>query len=261
MSTAADLCQRLEWDSTFFGISIARAVPAHVDPATCNTVLDWCRAQQIDCLYFLADKENHETRRVLEDRAFVHVDDRITFALDPVSPVAAPPTDTRAVLPADVGALREIAASAHRDSRFYNDGHFDRARCDELYRLWIDKSCSGWADHVVVAERDGMAIGYLTVHLRDPEEAAIGLVGVHPSFRRQGVGGHLLRSALAWIDRQSVKRVSVVTQGRNVASQGLYRNAGFRLTSHALWYHRWFSPLRNSTHDVSHPVQPANTAP
>ena len=95
---------------------------------------------------------------------------------------------------------------------------------------------------MVVVEKEGIAIGYLTVHLRDPEVAVLGLMGVDPTFRRQGIGGQLLDGALAWASSRSAKRASLATQGRNSASQGFFQNAGFRPMSRAVWYHRWFAP-------------------
>jgi dTDP-4-amino-4,6-dideoxy-D-galactose acyltransferase len=175
------LCERLDWDSRFFGLSIARAVPTHVDTATCRAILDWCRVEKIDCLYFLAD-EDADAMRVLENAAFVRVDDRVTLELQPVPPSRVPPDDVRAARPDDVAALGEIAAISHRDSRFYYDGRFDRGRCDDLYRVWVENSCNRWADHVVAVEREGAAIGYLTVHLREPKSAMLGLLGVNPAF-------------------------------------------------------------------------------
>jgi ribosomal protein S18 acetylase RimI-like enzyme len=239
-------CVRLEWDSGFFGISIARAMPTRVNTETCSAILDWCRAESIDCLYLLAD-ENPDSMRALEDASFSRVDDRVTLELQPIPPVPAPPDDTRPARESDIMVLREIAALAHHDSRFYHDGHFDRARCDELYRVWIEKSCRGWADHVVVVERDGHAVGYLTVHLREPNVASIGLVGVDPAYRRHGIGARLMGGALAWIASQPVARVWTATQGRNTASQGFFRSAGFRQTGHAIWYHRWFASPAGGT--------------
>lgn len=240
MSQGATLCERLDWDSRFFGVSIARAVPSRVDLVARDVILDWCRTQDIDCLYFLAD-EDADTMRVLENAAFSRVDDRVTLELQPIPPVSSPQADTRAACQSDIAALRHIAAVSHYDSRFYNDRHFDRERCDELYRVWIERSCQGWADHVVVVERDGNAVGYLTVHLREPDSASIGLVGVDPAYRRHGIGARLMDGALAWISGQSVTRVRTATQGRNAASQKFFQKAGFRLTGRAIWYHRWFS--------------------
>jgi len=241
MSEIGALCERLDWDSTFFGVSIARAVPTRVDTTTCREILDWCHTEKIDCLYFLAD-DAPGVRQVLEDAAFLRVDERVTIELQPIPPAPAPPADTRPARESDIATLREIAGGAHYDSRFYNDGHFDRERCDELYRVWIERSCRGWADHVVVVERAGQAIGYLTVHLRQPESAMIGLVGVDSACRRQGIGQRLVAGALAWLSDQSVTRVWSATQGRNAASQGFFQKAGFRPTGRAIWYHRWFFP-------------------
>ncbi len=240
MIQTGTLCVRLEWDSGFFGMSIARATPTRVDAETCGAMLDWCRAERIDCLYLLAD-ENPDSMRALEDASFSRVDDRVTLELQPIPPVPAPPADTRPARASDITVLREIAALAHHDSRFYRDGHFDRTRCDELYRVWIEKSCRGWADHVVVVERNGNAIGYLTVHLRDANSASIGLVGVDRAHRGQGIGTRLMGGALTWISGQPVARVWTATQGRNAASQGFFRSAGFQQIGHAIWYHRWFT--------------------
>lgn len=241
MSEAGPLCERLDWDSRFFGVSIARANVSRVDGTCLRAVLDWCDAEAIDCLYVLADADDPASARALEESRFMAVDVRVTLELNPIPPVSPPAADARAARLDDIPTLRDIAAVSHHDSRFYNDGHFDGARCDELYRVWIENSCRGWADHVEVVEQDGTAIGYLTVHLRESHTAAIGLIAVDPRYKRQGVGGRMLGGALAWIASQPVRRVTVVTQGRNNQSQGFFQGSGFRPLSREVWYHRWFS--------------------
>lgn len=233
-------CDTLTWDSNFFGLSIARARPSRLDVDSCCAMLEWCGAQHIDCLYFLADSDDVATHTVLEDAQFQRVDERVVFERDVVSDAAGILSDTRPAYPADIPVLRAIAGTSHRDSRFYADPHFDRRRCDELYRVWIENSCRGQADHVIVAESNGSPAGYLTLHLTGAGTGLIGLLGVDAAHRRQGVGQRLLHGGLAWLASQSVSRVSVVTQARNTASLGLYRHSGFRLVTVALWYHRWF---------------------
>ena len=241
MSETEPLCETLDWDSRFFGLSIARALPSPVTPERCRAMLDWCRAEGVDCLYLLADDDT-DTDQLLQSASFRRVDERVTLERE-LTPEPNPFTaDARPSRLDDIPALRAIAAISHRDSRFYNDGSFDRERCDEFYRVWIENSCRGWADHVVVAERNGAAVGYLTVHLRGPDAGTLGLMGVDPASRRHGIGGHLLAGALAWLADRSVKRVSLATQGRNSASQGFFQNAGFRPISASVWYHRWFGP-------------------
>jgi len=240
VTTSVPPCDPLDWDSRFFGHSIARARATRLDEAACRGMLDWCREHGTECLYFLADEDDAVTLRLLEAAAFRQVDRRVTLerALGPDESPA--PADTRPAREQDLPALRAMAGVSHRNGRFHADGHFDLERCDELYRTWIEKSCRGWADHVVVAERERAPVGYLTIHVEAPDTGSIGLVGVAPSLRRHGIGRRLLQGAFAWLAGRSATRVRVVTQGHNSASLRLYESTGFRVTHAALWYHRWF---------------------
>ena len=55
MASNPELCSILEWDSAFFGVTIARVNGNRLDALTAAQVMDWCREKQVDCLYFLAD--------------------------------------------------------------------------------------------------------------------------------------------------------------------------------------------------------------
>jgi dTDP-4-amino-4,6-dideoxy-D-galactose acyltransferase len=233
-------CERLDWDSRFFGVSIAIARMSRADDRTCRTLLDWCASHEIDCLYFLAAADDTGTREAVVAAAFSLVDERVTLVQDVDPPGSFPASRTRSSRPADISALRAIAAVSHHDSRFYRDGHFAGDRCDELYRTWIERSCRGWADHVLVADRLETPVGYLTIHRRGAGNAAIGLVAVDPSCRGLGVGRQLIQGCLSWLADSGIARVSVVTQGGNAASLSFYRRVGFRVSETATWYHRWF---------------------
>jgi ribosomal protein S18 acetylase RimI-like enzyme len=138
----------------------------------------------------------------------------------------------------DVAVLRDIARTAHTQTRFFFDGRFPRERCETLYELWIEQSVHGHADHVVVPEIHGAAAGYVTCH-RDGHAGRIGLVGLHESARGRGVGVAMIRAALEWFASQHIGEVSVVTQGRNVAASRLYERCGFEMRSALATYHWW----------------------
>jgi dTDP-4-amino-4,6-dideoxy-D-galactose acyltransferase len=231
-------CRYLEWDSRFFGVEIGQVATGRLDPPTVRAVDDWCAARRIDCLYFLADEPGAATA-CAEAAGFHVVDVRVEL----MRPLAAPmpPSDPR-VRPADerdVPALRAIARTSHRDSRFYRDQRFARDRCDALYETWIEKSCGGWAAAVLVADLDGTVGGYVTCELPVPAAGRIGLFAVAGTERGRGVGTALVASALAWLGARGVETVTVTTQGRNLAAQQLYQTAGFRTERLRLWYHRW----------------------
>ena len=248
--SAPSLCRLLDWDSEFFGRKIASTNVVALGPVEVEAVLAWCRAQAIDCLYHLSDATDLATLRAIEQREFRLVDIRVTLdrKLDPPRALANAPqhaptaaSSIRRARPSDVAILRAIASKSYTDSRFYADSNFDRARCDELYATWIEKSCGGWAEAVWVAENAGIPAGFVTCHAREQRRGEIGLLGIGEEARGRGLGRYLIERALDWFTEAGLARVTVVTQGKNVAAQRLYQSCGFRSAKVELWHHRWFT--------------------
>lgn len=247
MAGGADLCEELPWDSAFFGVSIARARTSQLDEVSCSAMLEWCGSRRIDCLYFLCPLDDSATQRLLTDHAFQSVGVKVTLSRPAGDDRGRGPGRFRLATVDDIPRLRAIALASHRDTRFHADGHFDPVRCDELYATWIEKSVEGYATHVLVADRDVGAVGYITLHIEGPaasRTARIGLFAVDERWRGQGIGHDLLRHAAHMLREQGVGDTSVVTPGRNTGALNLYKSAGFRTTDVSLWYHRWFSDGR-----------------
>ena len=209
-------------------------------------VLAWCRQNKIACLYFLGDIADPETVRTTRVNGFDLVDVRLVFEHrgNPSSAGKEPRTaDEVTIRPSevrDIGALREIARTNHRDSRFYFDRHFAREDCDRLFETWIERSCSGYADAVFVAEMRSAVAGYVSCHVLPDATGNIGLVGVSENAQRRQIGRRLVQRALEWFAGRGIETTTVVTQARNVAAQRLYQRCGFVTQSAGLFYHRWF---------------------
>jgi ribosomal protein S18 acetylase RimI-like enzyme len=232
-------CERLAWDSDFFGMSIARIGANRLSDADAREAISWSAANGIACLYFLADADDPATSRAAEMHEFRMVDIRITLdcsapLTEGFSPAVRPYREN------DLAQLCEIARTGHVNTRFYCDPGFDRNRCADLYAAWIERSCRGWAQAVFVAEDDGTPAGYITCHLAGAC-ASIGLLAVDESSRGKGLGTQLVHACLSYLRANAVQAVTVVTQGRNIDSQRLYQAAGFRTRSVGIWYHRWFA--------------------
>lgn len=242
-SSPRDLCEYLDWDSDFFGLRIAKYRERRMTPEAANLILDWSRQSRIDCLYFLADSADPVTVRTAENAGFHLADVRVTLSRtigdDTRSDLAG---DIRTAEQRDLLALSAIARTSHRDTRFYFDRMFPRERCDDLYAAWIERSCGGFADSVLVAATAGTVHGYITCHLSTGGEGSIGLLAVRESSRGRGYGRHMVQAALDFLRREGMNRAVVVTQGRNISSQRLYESCGFRTQLQQLWYHRWFTP-------------------
>ena len=240
------LCAFLPWDSAFFGFKIARLTPNRMTPDSISTAFEWCRLNEIDCLYFLAESDHRETVRVAEASGFQFVDIRVTLAHRGGSEAnpGEPHDAVRLFHEADLASLKLIARESHRDSRFFFDGRFPEERCEDLFQTWIERSCSGWAQAVFVAEVNRVACGYCTCHI-DSGAGRIGLVALARHAQGRMLGRHLLDAATSYFSAHGIAPVKVATQGRNARAQRLYEECGFVTDSVMLWYHKWFrAPAR-----------------
>jgi ribosomal protein S18 acetylase RimI-like enzyme len=232
-------CQFLEWDTAFFGFRIARVVADRLTRGSLKRIEDWCAAERVRCLYFLARGDDCETVELASEHGFRFIDVRTQFER-PAEIQQAPGPGIRPATPKDIPALAEIARRSHTDSRFYYDSRFPGERCDALYVTWIEKSCQGWAKAVLVTERERKPAGYVTCDWTE-QTGQIGLIAVADWARGGGLGQILVRSSLKLFQEHGVRTVKVVTQGRNIHSQRLYQRCGFLIASVQIWYHRWFS--------------------
>lgn len=227
------------WDSEFFGHRIAQVTGHEPTAVELTAVVEQARSDGIECLYFLADADHHESVRAAEANGFGLTDVRLTLETTAGAQRGPYPEHVRPARPDDLPALVALARVSHRNTRFYADPRFDSARSDELYAVWIERSVRGEiADAVHVVDLDDAARGYLTLSAGEAG-ATIGLVAVDAAYRSRGLGDALLRSARQWTAERGLDRVSVVTQGRSAASIRFYERAGFTTTQVQFWYHRW----------------------
>jgi len=233
----------LPWDSQFFGFKVGRVLlknPAAEELA--EAVLQANRGG-IVCLYWLADCADSLASSPATTCGFRLVDIRVTFehALSARAGENPPLSCVRRYVPEDLPALVALARKSHRDSRFFSDGSFAEERCEALYEEWIRKSCQSGSSVVLVAVPEEQPAGYCTCSVSRDGVGNIGLIAVDPRWRRARLGTALVESALDHFRAESMRTATVVTQGRNLASQRLYQRGGFVTQSIQLWYHRWNS--------------------
>ena len=223
-------CELLPWDSQFFGIQVARVIGNRLTPEGCDQIDAFCRREQVDCLYFLGRSDDAALTCLAAARGFDLVDVRVVLnrQLKNSPPLESSPYKrflTRPARPSDLPRLQAIAQVSHRESRFYFDSHFSRERCDALYRQWITRDWETPGNAILVADREGLPIGYATCTVPSHRVGRIGLVAVDPAARGAGVGQALVEEAISLFARQDLGEVRVVTQGRNIAAQRLYQAA------------------------------------
>ena len=80
-------------------------------------------------------------------------------------------------------------------------------------------------DGCFVAEWDGRPVGTATTTIHDGKVAWIGMVLVHPEFRRLGVGKALLKHCIAWLQQRGVPCIKL---DATPAGKTVYVPLGFR---------------------------------
>jgi ribosomal protein S18 acetylase RimI-like enzyme len=238
-------CERLDWDSDFFGMPIARFAAPVVDEETLLQADTWCHAREIRCLYLLLTPDNAHEIGTVKKAGYRSVATRVELFADcgqsRASLGSGRSSDVRAAVRSDLPALRAIAGHSHHASRFYADGGFSEAKCNLLFETWIQRSFDSQTERVDVVTTEGVPVGYVAY---GPDalgaSGQIGLIAIAESYRGRGLGSALVCRVLEWVDSEQVSGLSVVTQATNLAALRLYRQHAFETTSVAEWFHKWF---------------------
>jgi dTDP-4-amino-4,6-dideoxy-D-galactose acyltransferase len=228
----------LDWDTKFFGFPVARLEARELDAADLATTLKWAQERGVRCIYVLREQDDAASAATLATIGSECIDERSTYTAILQADVPHPAVGLRIAQALDVPRLREIAAVAYTDARFFVDTRIDPERSAALYMTWIERSVHGGADLVLVEGPLGAPRASASVHFL-PDRAQIGLVAVAPKARGQGLARALMLGLMEASIQRGLTRMDVVTQGRNLAARKLYESLGFHLTRVQCWHHLW----------------------
>lgn len=235
---------KLNWDTNFFKIPIARLNHSRANAAVLNFALEQCKKNKIRCLYFTAETAHSKTNALCKKNDFFNTGDRITFQLS-TSRIRAVPLPAgfsfRKSRRSDIAALVKINKDLYTKSRYYQDPKFSRGLCNKYYMEWARKLASAEVPNsqVFVLCQGSTPTAYIGLTEIEGTQHII-LMGVKKGFQKQGLGKILLGNALARLITQGYRRFQVVTQGNNHASQKICRTFGFQVAKKEIDYHKWF---------------------
>lgn len=242
---AEESCSHLAWDSAFWGYPIAKLNATTLTRERLERALARCREQSVRCLYFAACGTCPTTLELASQAGFRFVDVRIDLHRPlerEVDGARRDPAPVRAATAGDREALCRLARLAHRDTRFFKDSSFERSRAEDLYAAWITRDLESqavlvWDDG---GDKDSLG-GYVSCKPEaDAASGRIGLIAVDPARRRNGIGRSLLAAASGRLAQAGVGRIAAATQATNVHALRLYEQAGFRVATTLVWFHKWF---------------------
>ncbi len=177
------------------------------------------------------------TAQRLESLGFRIVDTRLGFdkpllkSTTEISGVRFARDDERA-------AIERIAADCVVYSRFHLDPSIDPAAAARVKAQWAGNFFVGKrGDHMVVAEFEGSATGFLQLIAGAEKTLIIDLIAVTPPVRGRGLASAMIRFAER--ELAGFERVFVGTQASNAPSVRLYEKLGFCLceSQYVLHFH------------------------
>ncbi len=112
--------------------------------------------------------------------------------------------------------------------------------------------------HYLVARAGAKVVGFAGIW-RMVDEAHITTFGVHPDWRRRGVGSRLLLAAVDLADRLGARRLTLEVRASNLPAQSLYERFGFEVRGRRPRYYTddGEDALVMTTPDLSSPTQAA----
>jgi len=226
---------RLDWDSTFFGLEVwLLSLEPDDTNASLTQAIEKC---PFDVVYvFYATELRKRFDPYLSARGAFLADNRITFRKVVASarmPVQVCRIDV--VTP----EVRKLAYESGYLSRFRKDPGF-RRDFERLYDRWVDRAVESARACIYGVPNDGGKLGgFITTEVTDDGLGKIGLLATDRTCRGQGIGTQLLAACDAFYSASGADCCEVVTQEENHAACRLYEKNGYTVFSKQTVWHVW----------------------
>ncbi len=147
----------------------------------------------------------------------------------------------------DVGDLVRVARASFKNhfGRFHSDHRLPPGAASKIYEEWIRSSFDGYADHVVLAEVDGIVAACSIWRKPSAREAKLSTrVGhyslgmVHPDFQRRGLFTEVSRRGLQLLEGVADYAVGP-THVNNHAVQRGFTRLGWQIVDATHTFHAW----------------------
>jgi GNAT superfamily N-acetyltransferase len=136
--------------------------------------------------------------------------------------------DFEAVLP----MMRQHRLGRQESDRGLYELHPD---AEARFRRWLGRMGEDPRSVVLVAEEDGLAIGFVTVTIESDlpiyhidEFAMVREWWVEPAYHNRGVGEALIRHAIELLARSGLRQVRVRTAAADTVERAVLERCGFR---------------------------------
>jgi ribosomal protein S18 acetylase RimI-like enzyme len=228
------MINKLDWDSTFFGLNIAEYF---IDSQSILDIQD-----KYDLIYVLCDtdediilkgySESYKENKIIYFKKLFNLNE-----LDKKEVISFSKTNFSR------DELYNLAFESGKYSRFKKDKKFSNQQFENLYIKWIDNSLDfHFADDILIYVEENKIVGFISYKIKN-EEATIGLVAVLPNHQGKGIGKYLLQVIENELIKNDIKVLSIPTQKENKEACSFYEKSGYKIKESIIIKHFW----RNDT--------------
>lgn len=137
--------------------------------------------------------------------------------------------------PGDIGSITSLQGTTYAKEYGY----------DTTFETYVAKGLAQFVqsfnpkkEKLWIVEKNNRIIGFIAVVSHSKKEAQLRWFFVHPDYRSQSIGKHLLTEAIEFCKQQSYETVFLWTTSELTTAHHLYSSAGFKKTednTHEIW--------------------------
>lgn len=231
--------KRLEWDSDFFEMNVARIEGAVTSSADLDQIEKEMSTSDIRMAYLFQRNMLPKDLKIPNQLEIQQLGSQITYT----KPVGSDANIDYQVSPGnwkqDSRTLTALSIQAGHFSRFRLDPNITTNKFRDLYEIWIENAIqTDLADQVYVYRVDQNAVGMISLKQKK-DKAIIGLLAVDPVYRGMGIGKTLLNAGEWWAHEQGLHSLLLITQGENESACRFYESSDYSVDSRSYVYHFW----------------------
>lgn len=226
--------ERLNWDSSFFGIEVGRTNQKQLSITTEDEI------NRFDLLYLKEDRPI-ELNSSLLNRKNLLADCKLVYSKQ----ISNLNFSTDYIIKRCSGSFRlyeqlySLAYLSGKYSRYKLDTNFAAGKFEEMYKMWVDNSISGeMADYLYYIEDAGKICAFVTLKIT-PEKGVIGLIATDQNARGRGFGKALVLKCEQTLRLEGIGILDVATQADNHVACRFYEKCEMSIKDRTFIYHSW----------------------
>ena len=230
------MIEYLEWDSSFFGLRIGKAI---VSTQKVLEELSFMRdklSEMYDLIYIFTNNDS-----AAPIPGSILVDRKVVYSMEVAGPSSF---DCNIVEYKETFVsedLLKLSLTSGEYSRYRLDKHFPPNSYERLYTRWIEQSVNhSIANEVFCYMVNDSPKGLITLK-HDNDYGVIGLVATDSECRGMGIGSAMLQHVKQYLFTKGGRKLNVATQYDNKAACHLYEKAGFTVSSCTNVWHWWLN--------------------